>query len=95
MNFESIKNIILNLCENEDFDQAENEKNKAIPFIKKCLVTIDEDGNKLLEFFAQLAGDHDSYEKFSLIINSLISEKFIKQEYADKLHEICPVNRWL
>ncbi len=95
MNFMDLEKLIIDLCAAGNFDQAEVEKKNAIPFLKCCLQSGENDGEKTLELFAQLAGEAESFENFSNLLDELVAEGFISKSRAEDFLKLCPANRWL
>jgi hypothetical protein len=82
------------LCEADRFDEAEAEKGRAVPWLKALLRQRDPVGRRVLDLFSALAGDAESFDALSHLLDGLVDEGVITPSEAADWVRTSPANRW-
>jgi hypothetical protein len=83
------------LCEADRFDEAEAEKLRAVPWLKALLRRQDPLGEQVLNLFSALAGEAQSFDALSRLLDGLVEEGLITPSQAVDWVRASPANRWL
>ena len=95
MDYDAYEKLIISLCENQEFEKAEEKKKEAIPEIKILLKSNYDLDLKFLDLFSQLAGEAESFENFCNLLDELTAENLISKNCAEDFIRNSPANRWL
>lgn len=95
MDYDAYENLIIGLCEKGNFEKAEKEKTRIIPLLKELLRNNDETGIKILHLFSEVAGEAESFENFSNLLEELKAEDLITENHAEQLLGDSPASRWI
>ena len=91
-NFEEFESKLDNLYDNEQHNIADGIMENQIDNI--CKLSSLEEIDQYLWFYASIAGDCESFDRFQKLCRQLVSLNKIKSSDLAKYEEKCPVNRW-
>ena len=91
-NFEEFESKLDNLYDNEQHNIADGIMENQIDNI--CKLSSLEEIDQYLWFYASIAGDCESFDRFQKLCRKLVFLNKIKSSDLAKYEEKCPVNRW-
>ena len=95
MNIDKFEKELVDLLTAGKFDQAEAVKIAATPWLKSALTADIDSAFLVLKLLSDLAGDADSFNNFSNLLEELRSDGLITEKQIDELIHASPANRWL
>jgi hypothetical protein len=95
MNIKLLEQDLVDLLSQGKFDEAEVRKREVVSWLIEALAKKTEEANQCLVLFSELAGDAESFDNFSTLLDDLESRKLITPDQVKYLIEASPSNRWL
>lgn len=91
--FKEFETFIDDLFNQEKYDEASNYMENQLNLI--CSLSSLGDIQSYLFFYASIAGDYESVDRFERLFQKLVDVKKVSIDELSKYKEIFPANRWL
>ena len=94
MNFADFEKVIIDLNDKESFESADKMMEEFIPVVVSLHDTDLNEQKKFLRFYSDVAGDAESFDRLTRLLNLLLEKGYISKTEADLIMNNTPANRW-